>query len=281
MMDRIQSLKVFIAVAEAESFAAGARTIGLSAPSATRGINELETHLGTRLFTRTTRQVRLTEVGATYLQDARGVLAQLQAADDLATGAATHPTGCLRITCPNEFGRIHVSPILTDYLDTYPKVCADVLLVDRIVNIVEEGFDIGIRLGTLASSELTAVKVGQVRRVICGSPKYFKKYGYPETPQDLCNHNIVAASPISPMTDWHFGENKYTVVKIRPRLTVSSVSTAREIACTGWGLCRVLSYQIGTELEKGELEIILKDYEPEPLPINTVTRLNRAQIAIS
>lgn len=269
-MDRIQSLKVFIAVAEATSFAAGARSIGLSAASVTRGINELETHLGTRLFTRTTRQVRLTEVGAVYLEDARSVIAQLQAADDLASGAATNPTGLLRITCSNEFGRIYVSPILTDYLDTYPQVTAEVLVVDRIVNIVEEGLDVGVRLGSLASSGLSAVRVGQVRRVICGSPAYFRRHGYPATPQELQNHNMIAAAPVSPVTDWRFGVDLDKVVKLKPRLTVSSVSTAREIACSGWGLSRVLSYQIGAELERQELEIVLEDYEPEPLPIHLV-----------
>ena len=146
-MDRIQTLEVFVAVAEAESFAGGARTLGLSAPSVTRGVNALEERVGARLFTRTTRQVRLTDVGQAYLEDARQILAHLQAADDTASGAATNPVGKLRITCSNEFGRIYVTPILTEFLDTYPDVTADVVMLDRIVNMVEEGFDIAVRIG--------------------------------------------------------------------------------------------------------------------------------------
>lgn len=196
-MDRLQSLEVFITVAEAESFAEGARRMGLSAPSATRGVNALEDRLGARLFTRTTRRVRLTDVGKAYLEDARHILAQLQAADDAAVGAALNPTGELRLTCPNEFGRIYVTPILTEFLDRFPDVSADVVMVDRVVNMVEEGVDVAVRIGPLPSSELVAVRVGYVRRVICGSPGYFARFGRPHSPADLNDHRIVAAAPVS------------------------------------------------------------------------------------
>ncbi len=196
-MDRLQSLEVFIAVAEAESFAEGARRMGLSAPSATRGVNALEDRLGARLFTRTTRRVRLTDVGRTYLEDARAIVAQLQAADEAASGAAANPVGELRITCPNEFGRIYITPILAEFLDTYPDVTADVVMVDRVVNMVEEGFDIALRIGPLPSSGLIAVRVGSVRLMVCGAPAYFERHGRPETPADLANHRIIATAPAS------------------------------------------------------------------------------------
>jgi len=269
-MDRIQALEVFIAVAEAESFAGGARLVGLSAPSATRGVNALEDRLGARLFTRTTRRVRLTDVGQAYLEDARHILAQLQAADAAAAGAATNPVGKLRISCSNEFGRIYVAPILTDFLDAYKDVTADVLMVDRIVNMVEEGFDIAIRIGPLPSSGLSAVRVGQVRRVICGAPAYFAEHGIPQTPAELLSHEIVSASPVSATSDWRFGGDMQESIRISPRLAVSSVASAIEIARRGWGLTRVLSYQIGPDLEAGSLKIVLEDYEPEPLPIHIV-----------
>src|SRR5690606_28160042 len=147
---------VFIAVADAGSFTAGAKALGLSAPSATRGVNALEERLGARLFTRTTRRIRLTDVGLAYLEDARHILAQLQAADDAASGAATNPLGQLRITSPTEFGRIYVTPVLIDFLDTFPDVTADVLMVDRIVDLVEEGFDIAVRIGPLPASSMNA-----------------------------------------------------------------------------------------------------------------------------
>src|SRR5690606_34041632 len=137
-MDRLKSLKVFIAVAEAESFTAGARAVGVSAPSATRAVGALEVALGTRLFTRTTRRVRLTDVGRAYLHDVRDVLANLRAADEAASGTAQAPVGQLRITCPQEFGRIYIAPLLTEFLDRHPGVSADVLMIDRVVNIVEE-----------------------------------------------------------------------------------------------------------------------------------------------
>ncbi|EBA15934.1 regulatory protein, LysR:LysR, substrate-binding [Roseobacter sp. SK209-2-6] len=269
-MDRLQSLEVFIAVAEAGSFVAGARKVGLSAPSATRGINALEARLGARLLSRTTRRVRLTDVGKAYLEDARHILAQMQAADDAATGAAIKPSGQLRITCPTEFGRIYVAPILTDFLDLHHSVTADVLMVDRIVNMVEEGFDLAVRIGELPSSGLTAVRVGQVRRLICGTPEYFEKNGRPETPADLQQHQMISASPVSPVTEWRFGSELQTPVRIEPRLIVSSVATAISVARRGWGLCRVLSYQVGPDLQSGKLQTVLEDFEPTPLPIHLV-----------
>ncbi|WP_299598230.1 LysR family transcriptional regulator [uncultured Tateyamaria sp.] len=269
-MDRIQSLEVFIAVAEAESFAEGARRVGLSAPSATRGINSLEARLGARLFTRTTRRVRLTEVGQAYLEDARHILDQMQAADDAAKGAATNPVGKLRITCSNEFGRIYVAPILTEFLDTHPGVSADVLMVDRIVNMVEEGFDLAVRIGELPSSGLAAVRVGQVRRIVCGTPGYFEANGIPQTPADLQKHQIVAASPVSPTNEWRFGQDMQDGVRISPRLTVSSVATAISVTKRSWGICRVLSYQVGPDLQDGTLQTVLEEFEPAPLPIHLV-----------
>lgn len=269
-MDRVQTLEVFVAVAETGGFATGARQVGLSAPSATRGINALESRLGVRLFTRTTRRVRLTEVGQAYLEDAKHILAQLQAADDAATGAALSPVGQLRITCSNEFGRIYVSPILTAFLDTYPEVTCDVLMVDRIVNMVEEGFDVAVRIGPLPSSGLSAIRVGQVRRIICGTPGYFERNGIPQSPQDLQSHQIVSAGPVSPTMEWRFGHNMREVVRVEPRLKLSSIAAAIEVARQGWGLVRVLSYQVGPELLDGTLQSVLEDYEPEPLPIHLV-----------
>lgn len=269
-MDRLQSLEVFIAVAEEESFAEGARRLGLSAPSATRGVNGLEARLGARLFTRTTRRVRLTDVGQTYLEDARQVIAQLKAADDAASGSVTNPVGTLRITCSNEFGRIYVTPILTDFLDTYPDVTAHVVMVDRVVNMIEEGFDVAVRIGPLPPSGLVAIRVGSIRRIVCGAPNYFERFGRPGTPADLINHRIVVASPVSPSTEWRFGRDLSETVRLDPRLRFNSVAAAREVVRRGWGLTRVLSYQVGPELEDGRLQSVLEDFEPDPLPIHLV-----------
>lgn len=269
-MERLQALKVFVAVAEAESFARGASATGLSAPSATRAINTLETALGARLFTRSTRRVRLTDVGQTYLAEVREILAQLQAADDLASGAANTPVGQLRITCPQEFGRIYIAPLLTEFLDDHPQVRAEALMVDRIVNLVEEGFDIAVRIGHLPSSDLTAVRIGQVRRVICGSPGYFEKWGHPEAPGELTAHHTVSIGSDNPRDEWRFGPDGAQIFRMNSRLTVSSIAAAIDIAKQGWGLCRVLSYQAGPDLESGNLQAVLEEYEPAPLPIHLV-----------
>ena len=269
-MDRIQALEVFVAVAEAESFSAGARAMNLSAPSATRGINALEARLGARLFTRTTRSVRLTEVGQAYLDDARQILGQLQAADEAASGAACNPVGRLRLTCSHEFGRIYVMPIIRDYLDANPKVSADVVMVDRIVNLVEEGFDAAVRIGPLPTSGLSAVRVGRVRRVVCGSPDYFERHGMPQSPQHLCQHRTVAISSVSPAREWRFGPDMDQPARVSSRLAVSSVAAGIEAARSGWGLTRALSYQIGPDLARGTLQTVLEEYEPEPLPIHLV-----------
>ncbi|WP_353979717.1 LysR family transcriptional regulator [Salinicola endophyticus] len=269
-MDRLQALSVFVAVAEAESFAQGARASGLSAPSATRAINTLETHLGARLFTRSTRRVRLTEAGRAYLGEVREILAQLQAADDAASGAANTPVGRLRITCPQEFGRLHVTPLLTGFLDHYPQVEAEAMMLDRIVNLVEEGFDIAVRIGHLPDSELTAVRIGQVRRVICASPDYLARLGHPRTPDDLARHRLVALAGGAAAREWQLGANAPQRVSVNARLTVSSVAAAIDVARQGWGLCRVLSYQVGPDLDSGQLVRVLQDHEPAPLPVHLV-----------
>jgi DNA-binding transcriptional LysR family regulator len=269
-MDRLLSRKIFLAVAEAESFAAGARAVGLSAPSATRGVNALEAELGARLFTRTTRQVRLTDIGRTYLQDVREILSQLDAADEAASGAAASPVGQLRITSPQEFGRIYIAPIVADFLDRHPGLRADVLMVDRVVNLVEEGFDVALRIGPLPPSGLVALRVGQVRRVICGAPAYFAERGRPQVPGDLASHRIVSIAPLDADRQWRMGQHGERTVRVDPRLAVSSVAAAIEIVRRGWGIAQVLSYQIGPDLEAGTLERVLQAEEPDPLPIHLV-----------
>lgn len=269
-MDRLQTLKVFVAVAEAESFAAGARAVGLSAPSATRGVNDLEVALGARLFTRTTRRVRLTDAGLAYLDEVREILTQLKAADDLVAGAARMPVGRLRLTCPQEFGRIHIAPILTGFLDRFPGVKAEVLMVDRIVNLVEEGYDIAVRIGHLHPSSLMALKVGEVRRVVCAAPQYLKARGRPDVPADLANHRLIAISGAGPALAWHFGRDSMTAVPIDPQLTMTSVAASIEVARQGWGLCRALSYQVAADIDDGRLQLVLEDHEPAPLPIHLV-----------
>lgn len=269
-MDRIRMLELFVAVAEAGSFAGGARATGLSPPSVTRGVNDLEERLGARLFLRTTRVVRLTDVGRDYLEEVRGILSDLRAADDLASGTAARPTGHLRVTAPVEFGHIHIAPILADFLDAYPAVSADLLTVDRIVNLVEEGIDVALRIGDLPPSGLTAVRVGHVRRVICATLGYLKEHGVPQTPADLAHHRIIAISSAAPITEWRFGKEHSEIVRLKPRLFVSNVGAALELARRGWGITRALSYQVDRDLQDGSLLTLLDPFEAERLPVHLV-----------
>ncbi|QQK64526.1 LysR family transcriptional regulator [Cobetia sp. cqz5-12] len=278
-MDRLQTLEVFVAVADAESFAAGSRVLGMSAPSVTRGINALEARLGARLFTRTTRRVRLTEIGERYLADARRILAELQAAEDGVSGAATRPTGVLRITCPTEFGRIHVMPLLMEYLEHYPEMRAEVVMVDRVVNMIEEGFDIAVRIGSLPSSGLTALRVGSVRRVVCGSPTYFAREGMPASLEALATQRVIASSTLSNGREWRFGREGEHSVRVSPRLTMSSIAACIEAARSGWGITRVLSYQVGEDLAAGRLQAVLEALEPPPLPIHLLHSEGRGAVA--
>lgn len=274
-MDRIQMLTLFVAVAETGSFAGAARATGLSPPTVTRGVTALEDHLGARLLIRTTRVVRLTDVGRDYLEEVRGILADLQAADDLASGMAVRPAGHLRVTAPVEFGRSFVAPILADFLDSYPDVTAELLTVDRIVNLAEEGIDVALRIDDLPSSGLIALRVGEVRRVVCGSPNYLAARGVPQTPADLVNHKIIAISGTSHGIDWRFGRDQPERVRLKPRLFVSSVGAALELARSDWGLTRALSYQIDPDLRRGTLQTVLDTHEPDRMPVHLVHQEGR------
>lgn len=274
-MDRVLMLEVFVAVAETGSFAGGARATGLSPPSVTRGVNDLEEHLKARLFTRTTRVVRLTDIGRHYLEEVRSILSDLRAADDLASGTAARPTGHLRLTAPIEFGRIHVAPLLAEFLDEYPEVSAELLTVDRIVNLVEEGIDVAVRIGNLPPSGLMAMRVGHVRRVVCATPDYFKAHGVPQTPADLAHHKIISIGGITPSSEWRFGQDQAEMVRLKPRLVVSSVGAALDLAREGWGVTRALSYQVAPDLQAGLLQTVLERFEPEPAPVHLVHQEGR------
>ncbi|WP_310382731.1 LysR family transcriptional regulator [Rhizobium sp. 1399] len=269
-MDRWQAMRVFVKVAEAESFADAGRQLHMSPPAVTRMVSALEDIIGTRLLTRTTRSVKLTEAGAQYFADCQRLLADLSEAEAAAAGAYGRPTGTLTVTTSAMFGTMFVLPLMTEYLDLYPDVIGRGLFVDRVVGMVEEGIDVAIRIGHLPDSGLTATRVGQVRRVICGSPVYFEKHGVPMTPGDLSNHRIVASTSAWTSLEWRFGVHRKSTVHVSPRLFCSTNEAAISAAASGWGLTRVLSYQIAPQLEAGELRTILAEHEEEALPIHVI-----------
>jgi len=275
-MDRLQLMIVFVAVAEEESFAGAARRLAMSPPAVTRAVAALEGRLGARLFNRTTRYVRTTEAGQRYLDDARQVIAAADEADEAVAGINAAPRGHFTVTAPVLFGRMYVMPGIVDYLQRYPETEVTALFLDRIVNLLEEGVDVGIRIGELPDSTYKALRVGQIRRVLCASPAYLATHGIPQSPQDLPDHTLIAASSVTPTVEWRFaGMGGAINVRIKPRLTVSSNDAAIEAATRGLGITRLLSYQIAPHLQAGTLQIVLGEFELAPLPIHVIHRESR------
>lgn len=275
-MDRISAMETFVAVADKGGFAAAARALGQSPPAVTRAISALEDRLGTRLFRRTTRAVHLTESGERFLIDCRRILLDLSEAENAAVGAHSAPRGALRITAPVLFGRMYVTPILVDFLDRYPAVSAETLFVDRIVNLMDEGQDVAIRIGHLPDSSLTAVRVGSVRLVTFATPEYLEKYGSPVTPDDLSGHRLIQSRALGHGSDWAYHRNGATMaVSVAPRLQMNTNDAVIEAVMRGWGLSRLLSYQIAPLVREGRLTTVLDAFEPPPLPIHIVHQEGR------
>jgi DNA-binding transcriptional LysR family regulator len=270
-MDRFHLMTVFVAVAEEESFAGAARKLAMSPPAVTRAIAALEQRLGIQLLTRTTRYVRATDAGLRYLEHARRIIAEADEADEVAAGVHAAPRGQLAVTAPVLFGKMFVMPSMVEYLKHFPDMSITALFLDRVVNLLEEGMDVGIRIGALPDSSMRAIGVGHVRRVVCASPAYLKARGTPKSPADLAAHCIIAASPVSPAVDWKFFKGKKPVsVKLAPRLSVTSNDAAIVAAMQGFGITRLMSYQVSTCLAAGQLKAVLTDYEPPQLPIHVL-----------
>lgn len=269
-MAKLEAMQTFVKVAETSSFAEAARQLHMSPPAVTRAISALEDQIGTRLFTRTTRVVRLTEAGVRYADDCRKILADIEEAEAAALGSYARPAGVLTVTASVLFGQQFMVPILTEFLRENPAVTIRSLFVDRVVNLVDEGIDVAIRIGHLPDSSQSAIKVGKVRQVVCGAPAYFNAHGVPQTPSDLTHHSITTATGSFSSLDWHFGLDQKQRVHIKPRLFCNTYDAVIRATLDGWGLARVLSYQIGEHLVAGRLQTVLADFEQEPLPIHIV-----------
>lgn len=259
-------MRIFARVAETGSFAETARQMHMSAPAITRAVAALEDVIGARLFVRTTRSVKLTEAGERYFGDCRRILTDIDEAEAAAAGSYATPSGTITVTASALFGQMYVLPVMTEYLDRFPTMGARTFFLDRPVNIVEEGMDVAVRIGHLPDSGFTAVKVGTVRRVICGAPGYFEQRGVPLAPSDLKDHRIVASTSAWGSPDWRFAQEQR--VTVHPNLLCNTYEAAIAAARSGWALTRVLHYQIGPALIEGELQIVLADYEEPPLPIH-------------
>ncbi len=275
-MDRLHLINVFVAVVDASGFAGAARKLGISPPAVTRAISELEAHLGARLLTRTTRVVRVTEAGARYVEDCRRILAELAEADESVSGLHGAPRGRLTVTAPVLFGALHVTPVVTEFLQRYPEVTASCWFLDRVVNLTEEGVDVAVRIGELPDSSLQAIRVGSVRRVICAAPAYLAQHGEPAQPEDLLSHAVISANAVTPAPEWRFKvDGEARNVKLAPRMLTTTNDSAIAAAVGGFGLTRLMSYQVDSRVRSGELQLVLEPFELAPLPVHLVHREGR------
>lgn len=275
-MDRFLLLSVFVAVAEEQGFAAAARRLSMSPPAVTRSVAALEAQLGVKLLERSTRYVRTTEAGVRYLEDVRRILLDIEAADATAAGINATPGGQLAVTAPVLFGRMFVIPGVVDYLQRYPQTEVSLMFLDRVVNLLEEGMDVGVRIGKLPDSSMHALQVGSVRIVLCASPDYLREHGMPRDPADLHEHQMIASRAGNHVLDLRFktaGRERDT--QFRARLSTNTNDSAMEAALQGFGITRLLSYQVADHLASGELQTVLTGWGPDPLPINILYREGR------
>lgn len=263
-------MQVFAAVARGSGFAAAARQLAMSPPAVTRAIAALEDRIGTRLFSRTTRSVSLTEAGHRYLVDVERILQELEDAEAAAQGLHASPRGLLTITAPVMFGRLYIAPILLEFLDRHPDVTGRLLLLDRVTNLLEEGIDVALRISHLGDSSMAAIRVGSVRSVICASPGYLKRHGVPQHPSDLAGHRLIVATSSLGSQEWRFGKDDSLAVRINPALVCNSNAAVVEGVESGWAISRLLSYQVGPSIAAGRIRLVLESFERAPLPVHLV-----------
>ncbi len=269
-------MHAFVTVADLQGFAPAARKLGLSPSGVTRLIAALEDRLGARLLQRTTRQVALTDVGARYLERARRILADVEEAESSVEGERTQPGGRLVVSAPVGFGRLHVSPVMSAYLKRYPEVSSELRLSDRMINLVEEGVDLAVRIGHLPDSTLVARHVGEMRRIVVASQDYLKRRGEPKTPGEIASHDTILFGAMTAAPDWRFVEGGSEIrVAISPRFSTNSADAAIQYAEAGGGLTRVMAYQAAASLKAQRLRIVLAAFEQPAMPIHIVYPTSR------
>ncbi len=270
-MDRFEAISAFTAVAEDGGFSAASRRLGMPLATVSRKVAELEAHLGTQLLMRSTRKVTLTETGQQFLITCRRVLSDLGEAEKLASGEYHAPRGELTVSAPIGLGGAYLAPIVTEFLASYPDIDIDLRLSDRIANLLDEQVDVAVRIAHLPDSSLMALKLGVVRHVVCASPAYLDRHGEPQTIADLSRHACVTFTALEAPKEWVFRERGQTTrIAIKSRLSVSSASAAVGAATAGLGISRLLCYQAAPALDERRLRLVLRRFEPEPLPVSLV-----------
>lgn len=268
-MDKLRAMETFVRIVEAGSLAAAADELQVSAPSVVRALAALERELGVRLLQRTTRRSSLTDEGREYYERCRRVLAEVEAADAALTARRAEPSGRLRITAPLAFGRLRVAPVVQEFMASHPAVEVELLLLDRVVDLVEEGIDAAVRIAHLPSSSLVAVRVGETRRTTCASPHYLRRAGRPRRPGDLAGHRCVVFTGLSADGSWQFA-GKPSRVPVRAALRTNQFDVALQACIDGVGCGQFLSYQVDAAVRAGRLLKILGEFEPPPTPIQIV-----------
>lgn len=270
-MDRLEAMSMVLAVAEAGSLSAAARRLNTPVATASRKVADLEAHLRTTLFERSGRRLNLTDAGLSYVTALKRILNDLSEAERAASGEYTAPTGELIVTAPVGLGRVHLVPILAEFLQAYPDIGVRLVLGDRILSLAEEHLDVALRVGVLPDSRLIALRVGATQPVVCASPAYLAARGRPRTPDDLAGHDCVVYEGFQLSELWIFRRDEAEVaVTVRSRLTVSNAEAACEAARAGIGLTRVFSYHVGPAVQAGALATVLDEYRPATSPISLV-----------
>ncbi len=270
-MDRLAAMRAFVEIVDRGSLTAAAETLERSQPAMVRTLAALEAHLGARLLRRTTRRMSLTPEGRDYLERCRRILADVEDAERSVGQAEGEPRGELQMTAPVQFGQLHIVPALSGFLRRYEQVNVDLLLLDRIVDLVDEGIDLALRIGQLADSSMVAVRVGEVRRVVCASPSLLAQTGVPDHPQALSKLPCIRLQNLSPMSAWPFREGgRDTVIKVGGRLGCNQIAAAIAACANGVGFGQFLSYQVQPLVGENKLRMVLETFESEPLPVHLV-----------
>jgi DNA-binding transcriptional LysR family regulator len=270
-MDRFDAMATLIAAVDGGSLSAASRTLGMPLATVSRKVSELEAHLRTQLVVRTSRNLSLTEAGRAYVAASRRILDEIDDAERAASGEYRAPRGHLTITAPIMFGRLHVEPVLLDFLRAYPDISARLVLADHVVNLIDEHIDVAVRIGDLADSSIVATRLGAVTWVTCASPRYLETRGTPDTPEALERHDCVMFEGLYSNNLWTFGRGQHAIaIPIRPRFAVNTADAAIAASIASAGITRVLSYQVASAVTAGALRLILRPYEPEPLPVHLV-----------
>ena len=278
-MDRLDGMSIVLAVAEAGSLSAAARRQKMPLASVSRKVSELEAHLRTRLFNRSSRALVPTDAGRSYIAAAKRILADVAEAERAASGEYTTPRGDLSVSAPVALGRMYLQPVLAEFLATFPDVDVQLSLQDRAANLLEEHVDVALRIGalsTFADSSLIAVRIGEFRRVMCASPAYLKSRGTPKSPDDLVGHDCISYPPIQSPSTWRFSRDKAEyAVPVRSRLVVSNLKSACDAARAGIGITVAFSYHVAEAIKSGYLTPLLQDFQPPSQPVGFVYSPNR------